>query len=215
MGLFNRLFRRKVNLRGAAETADAETASEPGPPDWEKFVALYSLKWTIERPDLGGFATYQGGAAPEIIPELSCQLLEEGYDSPSLRIAAGENWQSPGITDLFDKALHEIGFLPIPRSEAALILIERFASGVASHSISEYAAIRTIWAILAEAPDLHHQAPFDEIRKMEQVMDSQWPYYEEHNIATVQRFAQQILARFGKECEPRAGAYRLPPAAQP
>ncbi len=165
--------------------------------DWELFVAGYVVETTVDRPDLGGFLTEGGGVLSSQVPDFACQLMVDGYDSEALCLAAGEEPDAPGLKELFDKALHEIGFLPLPRLDAALLLLREYASQIVSQQLSEHHGISQIWGVLTAVPELRSTKPFDVISATEEKMYYHWPYHEAENKALVQDYAKAIIDQYG------------------
>lgn len=158
--------------------------------NWQLFIARYVVR---------------GEAAPTEIPDIASQLLAEGYDSKYLRLAAGEDWRSLGITDLFRQALHEIGLLPVPPEQAALTLMRYIADGIRLDKISEFDGIHEIWEVIRLVPSLCGMSPFDDIVKTKSAMWSYWLYHAEHNKTLVREYADRILKEYGEESDDGGG----------
>lgn len=80
------------------------------------------------------------------LPKFASEALSAGYDSPSLRILAGEI--SPAMSDaapLFLRALQEIGVTIPSHVEAGKIVAAHLARDVVSGKISPYQGARRIW----------------------------------------------------------------------
>ena len=109
------------------------------------------------------------------------------------RLAAGEDWQSPGIHSLLETALHEIGLLPKDADEAGLMLMREVAHRILTNRISESLGMAAIWGVLNRVPELRREAPFDEITATQEKMDRYWPYHEEENKRLVRNYATAVI----------------------
>ncbi|MCA9454074.1 MAG: hypothetical protein H6750_10980 [Nitrospiraceae bacterium] len=80
------------------------------------------------------------------LPDLATKALEEGYDSPSLRILAGLNRASDtDEVNLLKKAFHELD-VEIPESRDAVLYLSRnVAEQIVRCEISKYEGARKIW----------------------------------------------------------------------
>lgn len=84
----------------------------------------------------------------EQLPEAAIMLLEDGFDSPSLRELAGQ--QRPVLRDaapLFRDRLTEIGLVVPPPEVAAMRLGMYYAGEIVSGRIEAFAGAREIWQI--------------------------------------------------------------------
>jgi hypothetical protein len=86
----------------------------------------------------------------EQLPTIAVSALENGYDSPSLRILAGETERiASTVGPLFVKALHELG-IAIPDPASARMTVARYyARKIVDGSISPYQGARHIWRDVA------------------------------------------------------------------
>lgn len=82
----------------------------------------------------------------EDLPEIAVSALENGCDSPSLRILAGETKRiASTVGPLFVKALHELG-ISLPEVASAQMTVARFyARKIIDGSMSPYQGARHIW----------------------------------------------------------------------
>ena len=90
---------------------------------------------------------WQLGLLPsEVLPLIAANALEKGFDSPSLRILAGEMEKvASTVGPLFVMALRELG-IPLPAPVSAQMAVARFYAGkIVDGSLSPYEGAYRIW----------------------------------------------------------------------
>lgn len=84
----------------------------------------------------------------ESLPAVACQALEDGLDSPSLRILAGLTPIEVGeARALFGRVLAELKVLPPSDRQAVLLLARQAASEILSGALTPYQGARAIWQL--------------------------------------------------------------------
>jgi hypothetical protein len=87
-----------------------------------------------------------GQLPPEDIPEIACQALERGFDSPTIRKLAGLHKPvASDIGDLFDRAMIEMGRKPLSKKAAGLLIAKDIAAQIVRGQIDPYQGAREIW----------------------------------------------------------------------
>lgn len=103
-----------------------------------------------------------GLSSSDALPSIGLQLLEEGYDSPSLRQLAGYSASDAGeCRELFTKTLIELGIILPSLSEAGLSVARGIAAEVLQETITPYIGAKRIWSrVYNRLPDLEQLRPF-------------------------------------------------------
>ena len=87
-----------------------------------------------------------GKLAAETLPDVAIQALGRGFDGPALRELAGlQRPTEQDIGNLFERALKEVGCLPISKREAGLIVANDIAQDIINGNIEPYEGARRIW----------------------------------------------------------------------
>jgi hypothetical protein len=87
-----------------------------------------------------------GTISVEDLPGLAADVLEAGYDAPSLRrLAASQGRDREEIRRTFAKTLQEFGTRMPSQEEAVLSAARRIARSVLEGEISPYQGARRIW----------------------------------------------------------------------
>lgn len=81
------------------------------------------------------------------LPELAVDAISSGFDSPSLRILAGENPKKAGLGELFERAIDELGYSFVDKEYAAIYLSRQIAERITAGQIGEYEGVKEIWDI--------------------------------------------------------------------
>ena len=90
----------------------------------------------------------------EDIADVAVLALEDGCDSPSLRILAGLTAaEADEARALFDRALSELRRAMPSKREAVLCLARETAKGILSGTIAPYEGGKQIWELCLRVPD--------------------------------------------------------------
>lgn len=92
------------------------------------------------------------------LPQIATDALAKGYDSPSLRLLAGE--MNPTMADsfpLFERILKELNIALLSKSEAGLEMAKYYANLIISDSIDPYEGSKKIWEICEEIDSISDQ----------------------------------------------------------
>ncbi len=137
---------------------------------------------------------------PLTIPDLACQLLQEGYDTQNLRLLAGETRPAEAaLKEPFALVLTEIGFLPMAPETAAQLLACEVAREISAGRVTPLNGISRIWSIMEAVPSVRHRPVFCDITKTEMNMWRYWPYHEDEYISQVISYAQLLLNAYNTE----------------
>lgn len=80
-----------------------------------------------------------GSLRPEELVDLAGRALEAGFDSPALRVLAGEARPTrPDAQPLWARALSELGLDPLDEEQARLVVAASWARAIASGEIGAY-----------------------------------------------------------------------------
>ncbi len=105
--------------------------------------ALIQAKWQF------------GLITPEMMPQIACEALEQGFDGKILRRLAGLN--SPARRDiegLLPAAFAEMGLTCITsKQETGMFLAKHIAAQICSGKIDPYAGAKQIWRYISYAID--------------------------------------------------------------
>ena len=143
---------------------------------------------------------------PLSIPELACQLLQEGHDTQGLRLLAGESRPTEvPLIEPFRRVLSEIGLLPMAPETAAVILACEVARDIVAGTMTPHDGIHRIWSLVAAVPAVRCLPAFGDIEKTSADMWYYWPYHEDKYSALVRQYAEAILVAHD------AGAAKQPP----
>ena len=85
---------------------------------------------------------------------VAIEALEDGRDSPSLRVLAGLSGSD--VTQaraLFDRVLEELGIVRPSMRDAALLLARETAREIVSGTVEPYEGAKRIWELARSAPD--------------------------------------------------------------
>lgn len=92
-----------------------------------------------------------GMLPPESMSLVAAKLLEEGWDAPALRLAAGaEHEDSVEQRARFRLALEQLGELPLASEEVAARLTTLWAERVLRDDVEPLAAARVLWLLSRE-----------------------------------------------------------------
>ena len=81
----------------------------------------------------------------EQLPVIAYEWLEAGWDSPTLRMLAGErNPIMSEVGPMFDKALEELGFVVPAPSDVPMQLVSEIAQKIVEGTVSPYDGAREI-----------------------------------------------------------------------
>lgn len=90
-----------------------------------------------------------GALAPERIPAAAVSLMEHGWDSPSLRLAAGSDRDEPDQQRAWMRAgLEELDQLPITPDEVAARFTTHWAKRVVSGEVEPLDAAGELWRLI-------------------------------------------------------------------
>ena len=83
---------------------------------------------------------------PEQVPAFACSALEAGFDSPSLRLLAGESQPTrAAIAPIVESVFRELGIPPLDEEEAKLVVGRDWAARIVAGATSPYEGAKAIW----------------------------------------------------------------------
>jgi hypothetical protein len=141
----------------------------------------------------------------EDMPSIAADLLETGYDSPSLRRLAGEMnvGCSADVEDLVAKTFHELSIpYPISEIDARLILSRQIAREVIAGKRNPWAAAShsefAVWGWRAESPD---------VQKLYFLRDElDWDAVHRRRVSAL---TEELIETFARLGAPTTGEKRL------
>ncbi len=156
---------------------------------------LLAAKWT--RHDLYG----------EDMPSIAVEMLDEGYDTPSLRRLAGETniHCSADAEVLVAKMFRELGVsYPISDSEAMVIVTRQIARQVIAGEFNAWDAARELRILWGRRPD-----PVDVAAVLDLYDDLDWRIILQHRLPAHTSELLDAFARLGALVEDEKPRIRL------
>lgn len=90
---------------------------------------------------------------PEDLPEAALAALEDGFDSPSLRILAGlTKAESSEAWQLFNQTLAELNLLIPSKRDAVILLARKSAEQILNGKTNPYEGAKQIWELSLHVP---------------------------------------------------------------
>lgn len=137
-----------------------------------------------------------------VLPDLGCRLLEEGYNSPSLRQLAGEIepcWSD--VEPLFLQVLTDLGLMPMSKRRAVAICIRDVTSRLATGEKDLFGVAIELDALygmfITENTDFERLGMTSIRRNLEllhdEIWQESWAYHRDHFKTVAQNVTDKLL----------------------
>jgi len=105
-----------------------------------------------------------GEVSEDLLPGIAREMVETGFDSPSLQaLAESDLLEQAELSALFVAALSELGFEPVTVGDALLERAKDIAEGIAEGSINPFEGAYRIWLIRRDQGGPDVLEPFGKI----------------------------------------------------